>query len=62
MNKARCQQISSVENWDDAIAFAEAKIKELKEAIRGFRSAKERGDPWLGRQSDNQTSEAATRS
>ena len=52
MHKQRgvCQELSAVESWDDAIIFAEAKIRELKASIQGFRMAKERGDKWLGSQ------------
>ena len=58
MNNPKCQELSAVENWEDAIAFTEAKIRELKEAVRGFRMAKERGDKWLGTQSTNQSQES----
>src|ERR1700722_18299646 len=50
INKHRgvCQELSAVESWDDAITFTEAKIRELKASIQGFKMAKDRGDKWLG--------------
>ena len=60
MNTSRCQAISAMENWDDAIAFTEAKIEELKDAIRGFMRAKQRGEAWPGTQSSGHKSGPAT--
>ncbi len=34
--------------WDLAIADAEKRIKDFKLAVRVYRRAKERGDPWPG--------------
>jgi hypothetical protein len=49
INKTKSQEVSelsSVKSWDDAIAFAQAKIRELKKAVAGFEAAKTRGDVW----------------
>jgi hypothetical protein len=45
-----CQAKSEAKSWDDLIEFTEAKIQELKEALKVFRQSKEAKFPWEKRQ------------
>ena len=57
--KRKHEQLS-VKTWDDAISLAEDRIKQLKDAITGFRAAKDRGDLWPERQVKGHQRESAT--
>jgi len=47
MKKQMCQAKAEAKTWDDLIEFTEAKIREMKEALKNFRRMKDAGTPWL---------------
>lgn len=44
--KSQPNSLQNASGWDEAIAFAKARIKELTKVVEGFKAAKKRGDVW----------------
>jgi hypothetical protein len=51
MKRQMCQAKAEAKTWDDLIEFTEAKIREMKEALKNFRRMKDAGMPWQGNKS-----------